>query len=274
MWQDARGLALQAVKWSAASADRLVPPPRGVVLLQYHRVGRRVPLEIDLPLERFEDQMALIADDRRATTLDRALDVLDETTVPERDPVVVTFDDGTADFAELAVPILVRHEIPVVLYLATAFIEDQLRFPRNGVPLSWSALRDLVATGLVTVGTHTHTHAVLDRADDARVDDELDKSVGLIEQRLGFEVRHFAYPKGAAGSPAAAAAVRRRFASAALANVGVNRYGRTDRYRLARSPIQDSDGMRWFTHKLRGGLALEGTMRRALNHRRYAGMAS
>jgi hypothetical protein len=29
--------------------------------------------------------------------------------------------------------------------------------------------------------------------------------------------------------------------------------------------------MRWFTHKLHGGLALEGTMRRALNHRRYAG---
>jgi peptidoglycan/xylan/chitin deacetylase (PgdA/CDA1 family) len=270
----ARSLALQAVKWSAASADRIVPPPRGVVLLQYHRVGRRAPLEIDLPLERFEDQMALIRDQRSATTLDEALEVLDETAVPERDPVVVTFDDGTADFAELAAPVLARHEIPAVLYLATAFVEDQLSFPGDETPLSWSALRDLVATGLVTVGSHTHSHAVLDRADATSAGYELDQSVGLIQQRLGVEVRHFAYPKGVAGSPAAAAAVRRRFASAALANVGVNRYGRTDRHRLARSPIQDSDGMRWFTHKLRGGLALEGTMRRALNHRRYAGITS
>ena len=274
MWHDARALALQAMKWSAASADRIVPPPRGVVLLQYHRVGRRAALEIDLPIERFEEQMAQVAAANAAKKLDDALQVLDGPAAQGRDPVVVTFDDGTADFAEFAAPVLVRHGIPVVLYLATAFIEGQLSFPYDGVPLSWPALRDLVATGLVTIGSHTHTHAVLDRADDSIASYELDTSIGLIAERLGVEARHFAYPKGVDGSRAAVAAVRRRFASAALANVGVNRYGRTDRYRLARSPIQVSDGMRWFTQKLRGGLALEGTMRRALNHRRYAGMAS
>jgi peptidoglycan/xylan/chitin deacetylase (PgdA/CDA1 family) len=272
--QDARALALQAVKWSAASADRIAPPPRGVVMLQYHRVGRRARLEIDLPPERFAEQMAQIADEDTATELDRALEVLDGGAGRERDPVVVTFDDGTADFAESAAPVLVGHRIPVVLYLATAYVENQSHFPHDGIPLSWSALRDLVSTGLVTVGSHTHTHALLDRADDRTVSYEMDTSVGLIEERLGIEARHFAYPKGVDGSRAADAAVRRRFASGALANVGVNRYGRADRYRLARSPIQESDGMRWFTRKLHGGLALEGTVRRALNHRRYAGVAS
>jgi peptidoglycan/xylan/chitin deacetylase (PgdA/CDA1 family) len=274
MRQDARALALQAMKWWAASADRVVPPPRGVVLLQYHRVGRRAPIEIDLPPARFEAQMALVASERRATTLDRALELLGDSTVPERDPVVVTFDDGTADFADCAVPVLVRHGIPVVLYVATAYIENQSPFPHDGIPLSWSALRDLVATSLVTVGSHTHTHALLDSADDSSVADELDNSVGLLEDRLGVAARHFAYPKGVAGSPTAAAAVQSRFASAALADVGVNRYGRTNPYRLARSPIQDSDGMRWFMRKLHGGLALEGTVRRAFNHLRYAGLAS
>jgi len=274
MRQDARALALQAVKWSAASADWLVPPPRGVVLLQYHRIGRRAPVEVDLTPSRFEEQMALVAGERRATTLDRALELLGGTAVPERDPVVVTFDDGTADFADCALPVLVRHGIPVVLYLATAYIENQWQFPNDGLPLSWSALGDLFETGLVMFGSHTHTHALLDRADDSMVSDELDESIRLIGDRLGVEPRHFAYPKGVAGSRVAAAAVRRRFASAALADVGVNRYGRTDRYRLARSPIQDSDGMRWFARKLHGGLALEGTVRRALNHRRYAGVVS
>jgi peptidoglycan/xylan/chitin deacetylase (PgdA/CDA1 family) len=274
MRQDARALALQAVKWSAASADRIVPPPRGVVLLQYHRVGRRAPVEIDLPPARFEEQMALIADEGRATTLDSALELLGGSTVPERDPVVVTFDDGTADFADCAVPVLVRHGIPVVLYVATAYIENQSPFPHDGRPLSWSALRDLVTTGLVTVGSHTHTHALLDRANGPIVADELDSSLRLLEDRLGVAARHFAYPKGVAGSFTAAAVVRQRFRSAALADVGVNRYGRTDPYRLARSPIQDSDGMRWFMRKLHGGLALEGTVRRALNQRRYAGLQS
>lgn len=273
MRRDARSLALQAVKWSAASADRLVPPPRGIVLLQYHRVGRRAPLEIDLPLDRFAEQMAVLAGENRATTIEHALQVLEDAAMPERDPVVVTFDDGTADFAEAAA-VLIAHDIPAVLYLATAYIETRASFPHDGVPLSWSALSDLVATGLVTVGSHTHTHAVLEGADDAQSAYELDHSVGLIEERLGVEARHFAYPKGVAGSPAAEAAIRRRFSSAALADVGVNRYGRADPYRLARTPIQLSDGMRWFTRKLHGGLALEGTMRRALNHRRYAGVGS
>src|SRR5262245_50420283 len=150
----ARSLALQAVKWSAASADRIVPPRRGAVLLQYHRVGRRVPLEIDLPPERFDRQMALLGEEGSATTLDHALDVLDGTAVPERDPVVVTFDDGTADFGELVAPVLVRHQIPVVLYLPTAFIEDQLPFPSNRRPLSWSGLRALVAEDVIPVMPH------------------------------------------------------------------------------------------------------------------------
>jgi peptidoglycan/xylan/chitin deacetylase (PgdA/CDA1 family) len=274
MRQDARALALQAVKWSAASADCIVPPPRGVVVLQYHRVGRRAPVELDLPPERFEEQMALLADERRATTLDRAAEVLEGDAVPELDPVVVTFDDGTADFADSVAPVLARYNIPVVLYVATAFVEHQWRFPHDGVPLTWSALRDLVASGLVTVGSHTHTHAVLDRADCAVAAAELDESIGLLEDRLGLTPRHFAYPKGVLGSAVAAAAVRHRFASAALADVGVNRYGHADLQRLARSPIQDSDGMRWFSRKLHGGLALEGTVRRALNHRRYAGATS
>ena len=274
MKQDARALALKAVKWSAASADYIVPPHRGVVLLQYHRVGRRAPVELDLPPARFEEQMALLADERRATTLDRAAEVLEGDAVPERDPVVVTFDDGTADFADNVAPVLARYHIPVVLYVATAFVEHQWRFPHDGVPLTWSALRDLVASGLVTVGSHTHTHAVLDRADCAVAAAELDESIGLLEDRLGLTPRHFAYPKGVLGSAVAAAAVRHRFASAALADVGVNRYGHADLQRLARSPIQASDGMRWFTRKMHGGLALEGTLRRALNHRRYAGIAS
>lgn len=274
MRQEARSLALQAMKWSAASADWVVPPPRGVVILQYHRIGHRSPLEIELPEARFEEQMAMLADERRATTLDQSLELVAGAPVSERDPVVVTFDDGTADFADSAFPVLERHGIPAVLYVATSFVEDQRRLAHNGVPLSWATLRDLAASGLVTIGSHTHTHALLDRADIKVAASELDRSIAVLEDRLGIEPRHFAYPKGVPGSPSAVSAVRARFASAALADVGVNRYGRTDPYRLARSPIQASDGMRWFARKLNGGLALEGTLRRAINHRRYAGLTS
>ena len=272
-----REIALRAVKTTAAGIDLLRPRSRGVTILIYHRVGGRSGLEVDLPAPLFADQVACLAESGRVVTLDRAAELLLQDA--ERaggpaggaDPVVVTFDDGTADFVDQALPVLERHRVPVVLYAATAFIEESRPFPDDGKPVSWAALEDARSTGLVTVGSHTHTHALLDRLGGDEVGDELDRSIRLIEERLGEPPRHFAYPKALAGSPAAEHAVRRRFDTAALAGTRVNRYGRTDLHRLSRSPIQVADGMRWFERKLDGGMAFEDGLRRLANRRRYAG---
>ena len=72
------------------------------------------------------------------------------------------------------------------------------------------------------------------------------------------------------GSAAADRAVRARFRSAALAGTRPNPIGATDPYRLARSPIQHSDGQHWFERKLDGGMAAEDALRRRLNRWRYA----
>jgi hypothetical protein len=111
---------------------------------------------------------------------------------------------------------------------------------------------------------------LLDRAPFGTVVDELDRSIERIATELGRSPRHFAYPKALAGTGVTDLAVRARFASAAIAGTRVNRYGTTDPYRLARSPIQRSDGARWFREKVAGGMALEDTLRRLLNRRRYA----
>src|SRR5262249_55965140 len=158
-----------------------------------------------------------------------ALETLQDGAADPQD-VVVTFDDGTADFADAALPVLVEHQIPVTLYLATAFVEEQRPFPDDGQPLTWAALRDACSTGLVDVASHTHTHAVLDRLPPGRVADELDRSRRLIEDRLGRPCADFAYPKAVAPSEAADAQVRARFRSAALAGTRANRAGQTDAY--------------------------------------------
>jgi peptidoglycan/xylan/chitin deacetylase (PgdA/CDA1 family) len=273
-----RSLAQRVVKTSAAAADRFRHPSPGVVVLIYHRVGAHSGLEIDLPVDLFDEQMAALAAEGRSTTLDDALVQLAAPSTVAHDaassPVVVTFDDGTADFAEVALPILERHRVPAALYLATDFVEQGRPFPSGGAPLSWRAIADARSTGLLTIGSHTHTHALLDRASGSEAARELDRSRELIGDRLGIAVDHFAYPKAVAGSAAAEAEVRERFRSAALAGTRPNPYGHTDPYRLARSPIQVSDGMRWFRRKAAGGMALEDGLRRVLNRRRYAGQST
>jgi peptidoglycan/xylan/chitin deacetylase (PgdA/CDA1 family) len=269
----ARSLLARGVKGLAAGVDALRRPGAGIVVLAYHRVGGHSDAaEIDLPSSLFRAQMAAIAP--RAITLDTALDALADRISRPHGDVVVTFDDGTVDFVDDALPVLVEYRVPAVVYVETAFVDEGRPFPHGGRPVNWSALRDAVATGLVTVGSHTHTHALLDRSPAPVVADELDRSIALIADNLGAAPAHFAYPKALRARGSAAAAVAGRFRSAAVAGTRANPFGATDPQLLARSPVQRSDGMRWFDHKVAGGMALEDGLRRAANRFRYAGAST
>jgi peptidoglycan/xylan/chitin deacetylase (PgdA/CDA1 family) len=266
--------ARDVVKRVAVLADRVRRPPRGIVLLLYHRVGGASGMSVDLPTDLFDRQIEWLASQQRAVSLDTALNLLDVSEASARDPVVVTFDDGTADLVDIALPVLDRHRVPAVFYLATDFIEHARPFPHGGRPMSWAAVRDALSTGLVTLGSHTDTHALLDRIDPARATAELDRSRQLIEDRTGATAFDFAYPKGVPGSRDVDAIVRERFRSAALGGGGANPYGATDRHRLSRAPIQRDDGLRYFEHKACGGMALEGWLRYRINRARYARAAA
>lgn len=265
------------VKQAAIGLDRVWPPRPGVVALIYHRVGGASGSEIDLPAGLFDEQMAWLAErDAAATLADAlvALDSADGASDEGPDPIVVTFDDGTADFVDVALPIIVAHRVPVTYYVATDFIERARPFPNDGTPLSWAAVREAVSTGLVDIGSHTDTHLLLDRAPPAVAAAELDRSRRLIEDRVDVDAVDFAYPKAVPASAAVDALVRQRFRSAAIGGCRPNPYGATDPYRLARSAVQTSDGMRHFARKATGGMHFEESLRRLLNRRRYAGAAT
>lgn len=266
-----KSIMRRALKPVSAASDLIARPGRGVTILIYHRVGAGSDSEVDLDAGLFEDQMAELAQSGRAATLDDALAMAHDTATPALDPVVVTFDDGTPDVVDNALPILERHRIPMTLYLATATVGAPQGFWAPDDPtISWAALRDAMTTGLIDIGSHTHNHALLDRLAPDHIDAELDRSIDLIGEHLETQARHFAYPKALPPSPAADAAVRSRFASAAIAGTRPNRYGATDPHLLFRSPVQRSDAMVWFRRKLAGGMGLEDRLRDRINARRYA----
>jgi peptidoglycan/xylan/chitin deacetylase (PgdA/CDA1 family) len=265
---------------TASAVDAVSGSPQGVVVLAFHQVGAPKASEVNLPTKLFEDQIATVHQQADVVSLDAAIDELAAAdrppdrgalrTPPGRVRVVITFDDGTADFVETAMPVLVKYGLPVTLYLATDFVESSRSFWDDGTMLSWAALRDALATDLLTVGSHTHSHALLDRLGPREAADELDRSVDLIGERLGVPADHFAYPKALAPVSAfVEREVRTRFRSAAVAGGRMNRWGATDPWRLGRSPVQVSDGTTWFDRKLRGGLWFEGAVRAQLDRRRY-----
>lgn len=246
------------VQQVAGVYDRLRPPPSGVVVLIYHRVGGGTTSAVDLPVDVFREQMTVLARTCTVLSLDDAVDQLAAGGAPEG--VVLTFDDGTPDFYECAVPVLESLQLPATLYAATGPIDRGEPMPWGVPSASWSSLRAAVATGLVTIASHTRDHSLLDRLDRLSVAEDLDASLASITEQIGRAPRHFAYPRAVPGNPAAEVEVRTRFASAALAGNRVNVAG-CDLHRLARTPVHRADPPDVFVRKIHGGLRLEGSVR-------------
>src|SRR5436853_2185524 len=85
--------------------------------------------------------------------------------LPKR-PVVVTFDDGFADFFTDALPVLKRYNFVATLYITTAFVggtsswlwrEKEATRPM----LTWDQIVEINAQG-IECGGHSHTHPQLD----------------------------------------------------------------------------------------------------------------
>jgi hypothetical protein len=101
---------------------------------------------------------------------------------------VLTFDDGYADFATTAVPILKQYGFVGVDYVVSGFI---------GRPnyMSLDQLHGVVAAGM-TIGAHTVNHTWLGRQSAKDQWNEISSSRGQLQQWTGQAVNDFAYPNG------------------------------------------------------------------------------
>jgi len=104
--------------------------------------------------------------------------------------VVITFDDGYADFYRFAFPILQKYRHPATVFLISDFV---------GHPgyLSWENVEEINGSGLVNFGSHTLSHSRLTGLSLPDLVRELTASKRLLSARLGYPVNSIAYPFGA-----------------------------------------------------------------------------
>lgn len=125
--------------------------------------------------------------------------------------VSLTFDDGYANFRSNVLPLLKRYRAPATLTVVTGFIDrtQPALFDRwaqkhsRKVPadawrmLTWSELEECVASGLVTLGGHSHTHPIASECTPARLETEASMSAEILRRRFGHEhAEVYAYPFG------------------------------------------------------------------------------
>lgn len=178
---------------------------RQVPILMYHSISHDATAkfgQFTVSPTLFAEQMAYLYQQAYTPLTVTQLVTLrsqEDNELPER-PIVITFDDGFADFYTEALPILMRYGFPATLYVPTAFVNrTSLWLEREGETkrqmLTWQQLRKISAQD-IECGAHSHTHPQLDMLPPEVVRAEIIQSKELLEHHLGQRVMSFAYPFG------------------------------------------------------------------------------
>ena len=179
-----------------------------VLVLCYHGVSSFDEHEWDPTLfvsqERFRQRMSMLRDEGcTVLSLDAAITACTQGTLPPRS-VVLTFDDGTSDFVDCALPVLQEFGFPATLYLTTYFVDRGVPVPNVAASyLLWKArdAKQLDLNGLFgidepqRVATDAERELLLGRLrvwmKSVRTDAKTE-AIEALSQRVGFAPGEFA----------------------------------------------------------------------------------
>lgn len=173
-----------------------------VPILMYHAVTehpRAQTRRLSVTPRSLEEQLAFLVDHGfTGLTFSELADAFRAGGILPKRPVVLTFDDGYADFGREVWPILRRYEFPATVFVTSGWISDAGPHAA-GTPLdrmlSWAQIRELAAAN-IEIGAHSHSHPELDQLSGAALCRELGDSRALLEEGIGAPVRTLAYPYG------------------------------------------------------------------------------
>jgi peptidoglycan/xylan/chitin deacetylase (PgdA/CDA1 family) len=126
-----------------------------------------------------------------------------------RPSVALTFDDGYANFHSQVLPLLRRYRVPATVFIITGLIgsdgpppfdswsvkHGQRLDPEAWRPMNWAEIKECAASGLVTIGGHSHRHLKATNLSAAELAQEAQLSRQILLAELD-EVRCYAYPYG------------------------------------------------------------------------------
>jgi peptidoglycan/xylan/chitin deacetylase (PgdA/CDA1 family) len=168
--------------------------------------------------------------------------------------VGLSFDDGYADFATTAVPILADFEFTATVYVLAGRIggENTWDHPNQPKPLmDAEQIREVAAAGM-EVGSHGVEHHSLPSLSDAELLADLTRSRTMLGELIGRHITGFAYPYGHARSREITAAAAAGYSHAVSVNGTSHPDLAASAYAVARTHIGEHDvGIRLVAKRLR-----------------------
>jgi len=171
----------------AGYLDRAYQVP---VLMYHHIDANSATSRLSVSPESFARQLRFLSEHQyRVMPLSEYAELLRSGRKHPKRTVVMTFDDGYADNYTAAFPLLKKYEFPGTVFVVVDWI---------GSPgmLTWPQMREMVAGGLIDIGSHSLTHCDLAQAQPEELRRQLVESKQILETGLQDSVDFLCYPCG------------------------------------------------------------------------------
>jgi peptidoglycan/xylan/chitin deacetylase (PgdA/CDA1 family) len=175
---------------------------------------------------------------------------------PAHKQVAITLDDGIACCYERFLPILQEFGVPATVFVVSGRVGgyNDWDVETGGLKrrmVTSTELRALCDAGVV-IGSHGVNHVRLAHLDATTMRAEIRASKAELEDLIGQQLHHFAYPYGSYTKAVTEAVQQAGYQSAFTSDFGRNRPG-ADLFTLRRTSIYWEDALDQFASKVRVG---------------------
>jgi len=198
----------------------------------YHRFNENKYPSTNINMEIFKKQIELIEKEKInfISPNDFALNF----NIPKSDKeILITIDDGFTSFYENAWPYLKGKKIPFILFISTEAVG------KNGY-MDWSHLKEIEKEEFAFIGNHSHSHEYLIEYDFKKFKKDIDTSIKIFVENIGYNPLFFSYPFGEY-SLEQKEYISKKFDFAFGQHSGLIDINK-DKYELARFPINEKYG--------------------------------
>lgn len=246
--------------WWRPAVDERYPRILMYHMVSPHRPGARFN-GLRVTPQRFEQQLRWLQSRGWTSHTVSELVALGQNLPPKA--VAITFDDGFADNCLQALPLLQRYQTKATLYLVTDRHERDWSVNKKAhhdsgelraePKLSDEQVEQMLASGLIELGSHTLTHPNFLHLNKTERELELQTSKAELEQRFGLAVSSFAYPFGLF-QPEDPELVRAAgYSNAVTTEAGIETALISRPFTLRRVKISGKDNLLAFSLRMRGG---------------------
>ena len=103
--------------------------------------------------------------------------------------ILLSVDDGYDSFYRYAWPYLKNNQIPFLIFISTEAIG------KKGY-MGWKEIKEIEKYDYVTIGNHSHSHDYLVNFSYDEFKKDIEKSIKIFEDNLGYNPKFFSYPFG------------------------------------------------------------------------------